>query len=394
MMKWDAGTYRLSNAGLMPRVALLLGLLGLIGAVIGYSIDREQFYFSYLTSFVFWCSLAIGALFFVMLHHLSGSVWSVVLRRLAENVALVIPLLGLFFIPILFGLPHLYSWSDSETLMADEILQKKTAFLNPTFFSVRGIIYFAVWSILALLLYRASLRQDKGSSGELTNRFNRISAPGMILFAITVTFAAFDWLMSLEAHWYSTIFGVYIFSGAVVGFLGLFAVLTVYLYSKGVLVGIMSKDHFHDLGRLLFAFIIFWAYMAFSQYFLIWYANIPEETIWFLHRWVGSWKGISLLIVFGHFVAPFFILITRMAKRSGVMMVVMGLWMLFMHWVDLYWVIMPTMYRDGFRLSWQDLSTLVGIGGVVIWFFWTRVTLQPIIPVGDPKLNASLTMKQ
>lgn len=393
-MKWESTTYRLTDVGLLPRVALLLGLLGLIGSVIGYSTDREQFYFSYLTSFVFWCTLAVGALFFVMLHHLSGSVWSVVLRRLAENVMLVLPLLGLLFIPLFFGLSDLYSWSDPETLMADELLQKKTAFLNPTFFSIRAIIYFGIWSVLALLLYRASLRQDKGHTAALTSTFSKISAPGMILFTLTVTFAAFDWLMSLEAHWYSTIFGVYIFSGSVVGFLGMFAVLTVYLHGKGVLVGIMSKDHFHDLGRLLFAFIIFWAYMAFSQYFLIWYANIPEETIWFLHRWMGSWKGVSLLIVFGHFVVPFFILITRMAKRSGVMLTIIGLWMLIMHWVDLHWVIMPTMHGDGFSLSWQDISTLVGIGGVVIWFFWTRVTAQPIIPVGDPKLNASLMMKQ
>ena len=392
-MKSDSTTHRIIDPGLAPRVALVIGILGLIGAAVGFTVDREQFFYSYLTSFVFWCSLALGALFFVMLHHLSGSVWSVVLRRLAENVMLVLPLLGLLFVPLFFGLNELYAWGDPETVMADEILQKKQLYLNPAFFSIRAIIYFALWSLLAILLYRASVKQDKGHTQSLHGFFNKISAPGMIVFALTLTFAAFDWVMSLEAHWYSTIFGAYVFAGGVVGFLSVMTVLTVYLHSRGIMSNILSTNHFHDLGRLLFAFIIFWAYMAFSQYFLIWYGNIPEETIWFLHRWVGSWKAISLLIVFGHFGAPFFILITRFAKRSGTMLTIMGLWMLFMHWVDVHWMIMPVLHRDGFSLSWQDITTLVGIGGVLIWFFWTRMAAQPVIPVGDPKLEASLSLK-
>ncbi len=235
------------------------------------------------------------------------------------------------------------------------------------------------------MLSKSSLVQDKGHTERLASRFKHISAPGLIIFALTTTFAAFDWLMSLDAHWYSTIFGVYIFSGCVVAFLSFLILVVLALRRNGILVEAITVERLHDLGRLLFAFVVFWAYMAFSQYFLIWYANIPEETIWFLHRWEGSWKAVSLLLVIGHFVVPFFILITHAAKRSGIMLAVMASWMLFMHWVDLHWVIMPTLHHEGFHLSWMDFSAFIAVGGICVWAFWARAARHPLVPVGDPR---------
>jgi hypothetical protein len=211
----------------------------------------------------------------------------------------------------------------------------------------------------------------------------------MILFAITVTFAAFDWLMSLDAHWYSTIFGVYIFSGGVVGVLAFMTLTVLYLRGRGVLRDQITIEQYHDLGKLLFAFLIFWAYMAFSQYLLIWYANIPEETIWYHHRWEGSWKNVSLLLVGGHFVVPFFILITRGAKRNLASMAMMSAWLLFMHGVDLYWIVMPGLHPHGAQLSWIDLGCLLGVGGTFCRIFWWKFTAGPLVPVGDPGWIAS-----
>ena len=200
----------------------------------------------------------------------------------------------------------------------------------------------------------------------------RISAPGMILFAITLTFASWDWLMSLDAHWYSTIFGAYYFSGCALSALVLVTLTAIYLRSKQVLVHQITVEHYHDLAKLTFAFTVFWAYMAFSQYFLIWYANIPEETIWFKHRWDGSWKTISLLLVIGHFAVPFLVLISRAAKRSTKVLLSAGVWLLFMHWIDLYWLVMPNLHQHGFVPSWMDLTTMLGIGGIFLGLTWKR----------------------
>jgi hypothetical protein len=211
----------------------------------------------------------------------------------------------------------------------------------------------------------------------------------MILFALTITFAAFDWLMSLDAHWYSTIFGVYVFAGAVVGLLAFITIVAVNFHRNDILKDEITFEHYHDLGKLLFAFIVFWGYMAFSQYFLIWYSNIPEETLWFLHRWEGSWKVVTLLIVFGHFVVPFFILFPRFTKRNKFVLFMMAFWILMMHWVDLYWIAMPSLHHHGVHISWMDFTTMIGIGGIFIWLMWRKLSANPLLPVNDPRLEKS-----
>jgi hypothetical protein len=325
-----------------------------------------------------------------MLHHLVGATWSVVLRRIAETEMIILPAMAILFIPIALGLHGLYHWSHPEIVAADELLQKKQAYLNTGFFYIRTVVYFVIWFLLARTLYKTSLKQDDGHKELLLKRMRKISAPGMILFAFTLTFASFDWLMSLDAHWYSTIYGAYVFSGAVVAALCFMTVLLIALRRHGVLKETITVEHYHDLAKLTFAFIIFWAYMSFSQYLLIWYANIPEETAWYHHRWHGSWKTISLIIVFGHFVVPFFFLVTRAAKRNPGLMAVVCLWMLLMHWVDVYWLAMPSLNEQSVPISWIDPAAMLAVGGLFFWWFWKRLTAQPLVAVSDPKLSESM----
>jgi len=389
-MKIDGQKYLLTDSSSFGKNALFAGIVGIAFSALACIVNADQFFHSYLIAYEFWLTIALGALFFVMLHHLVGAKWSIVLRRLAETISQGIPLMAILFIPILIGLPHLYEWSNKDIVNGDQILSGKSGYLNATFFIIRAIIYFGVWSYLAQRLHKISLEQDNGFKIEQARKLRVTSAPGMIIYALTVTFAAFDWMMSLDAHWYSTIFGVYIFSGSVVAIISTIIIITLYLGRREILSDCITIEHYHDLGKLLFAFVVFWAYIAFSQYFLIWYANIPEETIWFRNRWVGSWKTMSLLIVFGHFAVPFFILITRAAKRNPIFLGIMAFWILAMHWIDLYWVVMPSMHRGGVSISWIDLAAMITVGGLFLWNFWRIYSSRSLLPVGDPHLQKSI----
>lgn len=389
-MKYDSLSYRLKESNRTGSVALIVGLLGLAASLVGFLVDEEQFFSSYLTAFLFWLSIGLGSLFFIMVHHMASATWSTVLRKLFEGFMGVLPLMVVLFLPIAFGLKHLYSWTDTELVAADHLLQGKSGFLNDAFFLLRAAVYLLVWAFLALRLRALSREQDQQHNSSVTARFRKVSAPGLILFAVTTTFAAWDWMMSLDPHWYSTIYGAYFFAGGAMAAMAFSLVVVLYLRAKGVLVNAITVEHHHDLAKLTFAFVVFWAYMAFSQYFLIWYANIPEETVWYLHRWEGSWKTVSLLIVFGHFCAPFLLLITRGAKRTPGLLLVVGFWLLFMHYVDLYWNIAPNFFHHGAHFSWIDLSTMVGVGGLFIWYFWKQFAGNPLVPVNDPGLKASL----
>ncbi len=391
-MKWDKETFRITDPGRVQLIGGIVAAIGLAASVIALFVNQAHFFHAWLVGSMFWLTLAAGGLFFVMMHHLVGATWSVVLRRIAEAVMAVLPYMFIPLVVIIFGVHDLYHWNHADIVAADEALQGKTAYLNLPFFIIRIIIYFVVWTILIRMLNKTSLRQDDGHTEQLNSRYRRISAPGMILFAFTLTFAAFDWMMSLDAHWYSTIFGAYIFAGGVAALLAFLPLVSMLLRRQGVMADMITVDRYHDMGKLLFAFVVFWAYMAFSQYFLIWYGNIPEETEWFLRRWTGSWKTISLILVFGNFVIPFFILITRGAKRRLAILGVFAVWLLFMHWVDLYWVVMPSLYPDGAHLSWIDLAPITLIGGAFVARFWRVFSLHPTVTKGDPKLELSKRM--
>ncbi len=389
-MKFDSNTYKITQPGSFGNITLGFGILFLILSAFGSSIDSKQFYYSYLVSFAFWTTLGLGGLFFVMLHYLTGAVWSTIFRRFAETVMKVLPWLFIFFIPIMLGGIHeLYHWSHTELVAKDSLLSAKSGYLNDVFFIVRTFVYFLIWFFLAYKLYHYSVQQDNSFSEKTKTNSLRMSAIGMILFSLTISFAAFDWLMSTDAHWYSTIFGVYVFTGSYLAIITFLILCSHFLQKKGILSDEISTEHYHDLGKLLFAFVVFWAYIAGSQYFFIWYANIPEETIWFLHRWVGSWKTMSLFLIFGHFVIPFIILILRYSKRNLFIVKFMAGWIFFMHYIDIYWVVMPTLHHHGVHFSWMDLTTFLGIGGVFISLFWRQLISNPIVPVNDPTLQKS-----
>jgi len=389
-MKMDPQTFRLTDSGNFGRNMLIMGVLGLVISFVGYVINQEQFFFSYLVAFAFWTTLGLGALFFLMLHHLTGAVWSVVLRRIIESLASSLPVMLVLFIPILLGMHSLYHWSHADVVASDPVLSQKAGYLNMTFFTIRTVVYFGIWFLLGLGLYKASRNQDGGHTDAIQARMRKLSAGGMILYAFSVSFAAFDWLMSLDPHWFSTIFGVYIFSGGFLIFLSFIVVFTTWLRQNGVLAGVITIEHNHDLGRLLFAFTVWWAYIAGSQYFLIWYGNLPEETHWFLDRWTGSWKPWSLFIITAHFAIPFFVLVFRASKRNAKILVSIAVLYFVMHWADLYWVVMPTLHKSGVKLSWMDLTTWLGVGGIFLSIFWRRYSAAPLIPVGDPNLQKSM----
>lgn len=374
-------------------VALTVGTVAGVASVLGFVAQREQFYFSYLVSFVFFVSLALGALFFVMLQYLTTASWSVVVRRLAETVAANFWLLAALMIPVVMGLPSLYHWTHPGIVAASHALQKKQAYLNVPFFIIRSAGYFALWTLLGRRIYRHSTEQDQTGDTGHARAATKWSAGGLPLLVLSTTFAAFDWLMSLDADWYSTIFGLYFFSGGGVAFIALLILLAVQLRRADTLRQSITREHYQDLGKLLFAYTIFWAYIAFSQYFLIWYANIPEETVWFLHRWEGGWRGVSLLLLTGHFVLPFFLLLCRAAKRNLFVLSTTAVWMLAMHYVDLYWIVMPTLHKHTLHPHWLDLGTFLAVGSAVAYGYFSQLSKHALVPLKDSQLRESFSFE-
>ena len=389
-MKIDSKTYKLIDRGKLGTFALVVGVIGLLGSAAGYAMDKEHFYHSYLTAFFFWMTVALGALFFILLHHLTRANWSTVLRRLGESMMSTIPFMLILFLPVIFGIHDLYHWSHEDAVANDIILQKKSPYLNVPFFLIRVAFYFLVWSVVTYFLNKYSSNQDVAHDDSLYLKMRRVSAPGLMLFAFTLTFASIDWLMSLEPHWFSTIFGVYIFAGTFIAALAFTIVILAYHKKQNLLTDVITVEHRHNLGKLLFAFTVFWAYIGFSQYLLIWYANLPEEAFWFLKRWEGSWKVISLALPIGHFALPFVALIPRAAKRSFGWLLFMAIYMLIMHYMDIYWIVMPTYFEHGAQFGWLEISTLMGVGGIFVWLFWRKYTAGALVPVKDPGLQISI----
>lgn len=388
------GSYQIKSEVVNRTKPILMGVavLGWVGTIISYFSNHDQFFSAYLFGYYYWLSLSLGATFFVMIQRQTQAEWSVVVRRLAETVMTHFWVLAPLFIPLLFGLHSLYEWTHTEVVTKDALLQGKSGYLNVTFFIIRAVVFIAIWCFFSWKLYGNSVRQDKSGDPKETKSAAWWSAPGIPLLIISATFASIDLLMSLQPHWYSTMWGVYIFAGGGVAFMALLILISTWLRSNGMLGDVITVEHYHDMGKLMFAFNVFWAYVAFSQYFLIWYANMPEETVFFVHRKVGSWTGVSLLLAFGHFIGPFVILLARGAKRHPVLLPVMAAWMLFIHAVDHFWIIMPVRNPNGVAWGqiWMNLSTWAAIGGTCGFFFLTQLSKHSMVPVQDPFLEESL----
>ncbi len=368
-----------------------------------YQRDPQRFAFSYLFAFSVGFTLGLGSLFWVMLHHATNSSWSTVVRRQMENLASLLPWIFLLLTPVLIMRHDLYKWMTISEPGVDALLDNKRAYLNEPFFFVRAAFYALLFCGLALGLRRWSLRQDKDGDPRWTIRSQGWTYGLLLPFALTLTLAVIDYLMALNHHWFSTMWGVYIFAGSALNAMAVLIVVMTALRSTGHLEGVVTLEHFHLMGKLLFAFTVFWAYIAFSQFFLIWYANIPEETVYFLFRNTDAWYYFSLALVAGHFFAPFLILILRDVKRAPVPLSLVAVWTLLMHLVDMYLVVIPNyglkaLATEGFeaaaraafspRLS--DFVALVAVLAPLAAIFLFRLPGRPLFPARDPRLQESL----
>ena len=358
-------------------------------AIAGFATDPEHFFPAYLVAFAFGISIAIGAAFFVMVQHLTGSAWSVTVRRLMEALMRTLPLFLLLFLPLTRGLHYLYDWSHADAAK-DRLLKLKLGYLNESWFTARGLIVIGLLSIWALILFAKSRKQDSSGAVSLTLSSERWSAPGIIILFIGSSVASFDWIMSLDARWYSTMFGVVFLAGGAMAFIATLIIVCLWLRSSGYLENAINTEHYHDLGKWLFAMMVFWAYVAFSQYMLIWYANMPEETVWFKTRLQGSWLYMALFLIAGHFILPLFALMPRAIKRNRSALAFFAPWLLLMHYADLYWQVMPVFHRQGFAIDWLSPVCLVAIVSSMGLVFWSAFRECPLVAVGDPRLRQAL----
>ncbi|GIV57607.1 MAG: membrane protein [Rhodothermaceae bacterium] len=387
--------FRFSGDARWWMVPTLIGAALLVVSLVGWAVDAHQFYFSYLVGWTFCVSVALGALFFVVIQHLTKARWSVVVRRIPEALVWAFPILALLSVPILIGMHDLYHWThheliDPESPEYDPVLAGKAPYLNVPFFIVRLVFYFAVWTLVAYRLYTLSVRQDVTGDPEIPARQRSTSAWGLALMAVTTAFASYDLLMSLDPHWFSTIFGVYFFGGS---FWAAFAfiTLTAILFQKGgMLRHTITGEHYHDLGKFLFGFTVFWAYIAFSQYMLIWYGNLPEETVWYRHRLEHGWEVHSAALLIGHFIIPFWVLIAKGAKRIPALMAVMSVWALTMHWFDFHWIAMPVLHPEHAGFHWLDFTCWLGLFGLTMGLCYYRLSRHSLVPQRDPYLQKSI----
>ncbi len=436
------GSFRIPAGDLWAeawKVAAVVAVIGIGLSAVGWVVDPHRFAFSWLFAFVTFLTVGLGAVFFIAVQFLCAAHWSVTVRRTAEVLASALPVFALLFVPL--AVPGetsaLYEWyrhgadehaqagpllgpsvaraqaaegeevhgetefgiadtraaehADPQEVLHAELLEHKRPYLSYPFWLARAAIYFLVWSALGLWFFRASIRQDRTRDTRTTVRLQRGAPIALILFALTLTFAMLDWVMSLEPTWYSTIYGVYLFAGTAVTIHALLVVMTLGLGSRGLLGNAVNTEHYHDLGKLTFGFVVFWAYIGFSQMMLQWYANIPEELTFYHYRWhADGWGAVSIILLLGYFVIPFLLLISRNAKRRLRILGFVCSWLLAMHVVDVFWFVIPNVARERLSVSWIDLAALLAVGGVYLTVVLLTMRRHPLIPLGDPRLERSL----
>lgn len=366
----------------ISRFAFITGAVGLIVSLGGVLFDVGQFFRSYLFAFMFWFTIPSGALGILMLHHLVGGEWGWVIRRLLEAASMTLPLVALLFVPLLFGLEELYPWARPQEVAADAVLKHKLAYLNVPFYIVRSLFYLALWSGLAYFLIRWSQEQDRASPAA-DARMRRLSGPGLVLLVLSMTFASVDWVMSIEPHWFSTIYGVlWIVNGGVAALA--FAIIGLSIVGeREPFSRRLRPDHFHDLGNLLLAFVMLWAYMAFSQYLIIWSGNLTEEIPWYLHRTEGPWQWIPPVLIVFHFFVPFLLLLMTDLKRRGGALLWIAAGILCMRLIDTFWLVVPG-FEGKAAIHWLDFTLLAGIGGIWLTGFLWQLKKRPLLPAHAP----------
>jgi hypothetical protein len=389
---FNGGGKLMMGCGVAGVVLLALTLLG------GGMTSPKEMFFSYLVAFAYWCGIGFASVILLMIFHATHARWMTILRRPVEAMATVMPIFLLLIIPVWVGMSHLYSWIDPVAAgFGREALAKiahKAPYLNKTGFIVRSVLFILVAWGLGWRLFGWSRQQDREGGPALLERQRRLSAGGMPFIALAITFAAFDWLMSLNPTWFSTIYGVYYFAGSFVSALSLLAILTYHGTRNNLFSGGMNIEHTHSIGKLMLAFICFWTYIAFSQLLLIWIAGLPEETPFYITRFNAGWRGMGVFLIFAHFFIPFGLLLSRERKRDPKRLWRVAVWIMMVHYVDIYWLAMPTLYPEGATFHWTQPLAFLGVGALALAFGVWRLRGKLPIPMRDPYLAESLRYRQ
>jgi len=374
----------------LRRKFLIAGGLALVLCFVGVFFSRGDFFRAYLIAYVFWIGIPLGCLGILMIHHLVGGTWGFVIQRCLEAAVRTFPIMFLLFLPLLFGLPDLFVWARPDVVAADPVLREKAAYLNVPFFFGRAVIYFAIWITVGFFLSRWSQAQERSADPVFIERLQTLSGPGLVLYGLTVTFSAIDWLMSLEPHWYSTIFGmIFMVSHGLIALT--FVIVAAYFLSRReALRQIVAPWVLQDLGNLLLAFVMLWAYLSFSQFLLIWVENLQHEIPWYLHRLTGGWAAIGLALIVLQFALPFVLLLSRAVKRKPVALAAVASAVALMHFIELFWFVAPTFHPDGFRLHWMIIVAPFGIGGIWLWSFFSCLKDRSLLPMHDSRFVAIL----
>jgi hypothetical protein len=381
--------------------ALMAGLAGLVLCGIAFVVDRDHLYRSWLIAFWMFLGISCGSLAMMMIQHLSGGAWGI-FRRVFEASSRVLPLLAILGLPLILGMQSLYPWSHEDLRAADHVLHHREPYLNPTFFVVRYVIYFAIWIGFAEVLNKLSLKQDTGDVS-VNLKIQRLSGAGLVCYALAVTFAGIDWIMTTNPHWYSTLFGFLTMGGQGLSTLAFTIVASAFLVKRAPMLGFMKPHHFHDLGKLSFAFVMLWAYFNFSQFLLTYAANLIEEIPYMVTRMHGGWQYLAVFLVIFHFAVPFLVLLNRDLKRRPHRLVYLALFILFVRYVDIVMLVSPEFLASGanahmaageheshFFVHWTDLAAPLAIGGLWLWMFFTQLAKRPLLAIGDPYLYESL----
>lgn len=373
----------------IQRTALIVGVVGLIASLGGAFLSPSDFFQSYLLGYTFWLQIALGHIAIVLIHHLAGGRWGFVPRRFYESGGMTIPVMALLFLPILFGMQYLYPWTHADLVAESHLLQYKAAWwLNLPFFIGRAVVYFVVWSVLAYFLNKLSLKQDENGDVEIRTRLKNMSALGIILAVLTFTFAAFDWMMSTDPLWYSSMYGVIYMAGAAISAIATGILLTRYMSQRDEALGKQATIYiFNDLGNFLLAFTSFWAYVSFSQFLIIYSSNLPETITWYLVRGSGGWQYVAILLMVLGFAVPFVILLSRRNKRNIKILLTLAWLAMVMRFVDLFWIIMPTFHQDGFFLHWLNIAVPIGIGGIWVALYIRQLKGKSLVVLHDPRFE-------
>jgi hypothetical protein len=372
------------------RTLLAVGAGGLLLAAVGGAFNPTQFFQSYLTAYMFCLGATLGCLALGMVHQLSGGAWGVVLRRPIGAATRVLPIMTLLFLPIVLGMGRLYPWTHADLVAKDEILQHKHVYLNTPFFLVRAALYFLVWNAISYFLNTWSLEQDRTGERHLSQRMQRLSGAGLLGYGLTITFASFDWLMSLDPHWFSTIYGVLIIGGQGLTAIAFLIVVIAWLGRREPLDQLIVPGHFHDAGNLMLAFVMLWAYFAFSQYLIIWAGDLPHEIAWYQNRLQTGWRTVGVVLIVAHFAVPFLVLLSRRVKRTGAILEKVAAGILVVRLVDLFWLIAPEFHEGGISVSWLDVLLPLSLSALWLGCFVWQLRGRAILPVFDPEFEETM----